>query len=93
MTKQEVRNLLDSILKSKDKNYANYSLGLMHSQERLFLSKNKIIKTVRVGEEVYDLITDPVNWHLYWELKKEAEKDRRAARLSGIDDLVRSVHN
>jgi len=90
MTKQDVRALLDLMVKNQDpNNYVNYSLGDMHKQERVFLSKHKAIKTVRLNDEVYDIILDKDIFALYWNFKREAEKDKKAARLSGIDELAR----
>lgn len=89
MTKAEVSAFTMNSLDDKKFKWENHGLGIMHQKERLFLNKNKIIKAINGPDgEVHDLIVNQEEYIRYHDLKNDIEKDRKYARLNGLNELA-----
>lgn len=89
MTKQQVAETMGNSLIPET--FVNYDLGLMTKKERDLLIRSGAIITRQniITGECSDMISDQSAYAEFYELKKQVEKDRKYARLNGLNELGR----
>jgi len=89
MTKKDVSEVMFSSDVASKLVWENHGLGLMHQKERLLLNKAGAIRAESSPDgEVHDMIANQELYEKYYALRKEVEKDRKYARLNGLNELA-----
>lgn len=88
MTKQQIAETIGNSLTPET--FVNYDLGLMTKKERDLLIRSGAIITSQnlITGECSDMISNQAAYAEFYELKKQVEKDRKYARLSGLNELA-----